>query len=58
MSCFEEKVFANIYVPIINLELAKFNLTKEYAKQGYDIYDKKDNFIMINLRLQIILMMI
>ena len=44
MSCFEEEIFVNIYVPIINLELAKFNLTKEYAKQGYDIYNKNDIF--------------
>ena len=44
LSNISEDIYIEIYVPIIEPELAKFDLNKEYAKQGYDIYDKKDIF--------------
>ena len=44
LSNIEEDVYVNIYVPIIDLELAKFDLNKYYSEQGYDIYNKKDEF--------------
>lgn len=37
----------DIYVPLIDLDLAKFNLAEEFAEKGYDIYDIKVIFIMI-----------
>ena len=44
MSSIEEDVFIDVYVPITDLELAKFNLTKQFAEQGYDIYDINGEF--------------
>ena len=40
LSNVEEDVYVDIYVPIKNLEVVKFDLTKQFAEQGYDIYDK------------------
>ena len=40
----KEDIFIDIYVPITDLELAKFNLTKHFAEQGYDIYDINSAF--------------
>ncbi len=44
LSEIDEDVYVDVYVPITDLELAKFNLTKEYSEQGYDIYDKNNIF--------------
>ena len=43
-SSIEEDIYIEVYVPIQDLELAKFDLIKEYAEQGYDIYDKSSAF--------------
>ena len=39
LSDIEEDVYVDVYVPITDLDLAKFNLTKQFAQQGYDIYN-------------------
>ena len=44
LSSIEEDIYINIYVPIIDLELAKFDLNKHFAEQGYDIYDINSKF--------------
>ena len=44
MSSIDEDVYVDVYVPIKDLELAKFDLTKEFAEQGYDIYDINSDF--------------
>ena len=44
MSNIKEDIYVDVYVPITDLELAKFNLTKQFAEQGYDIYDINSNF--------------
>ena len=44
MSSIEEDIYIDVYVPITDLELAKFDLTKEFAEQGYDIYDINNEF--------------
>ena len=44
LSNVEEDVYVDIYVPIKNLEVVKFDLTKQFAEQGYDIYDKNSEF--------------
>ena len=44
LSSIEEDVYVDVYVPIKDLETAKFDLLEEYAEQGYDIYDKNSEF--------------
>jgi len=44
LSCIEEDIYIDVYVPIKDLELAKFDLTKKFAEQGYDIYDINSDF--------------
>ena len=44
ISKLNEDFFANIYLPIVNLSLAKFDYCEYFNKQGYDIYDKKGIF--------------
>ena len=44
LSQIKEDFDINIYLPIRNLSLANFDYAKEFSKEGYDIYNKKDNF--------------
>ena len=44
ISSIEEDIYVETYVPIKDLDLAQFNLVKEFAEQGYDIYDKYSDF--------------
>ena len=44
MSSIDEDIYVDVYVPIKDLELAKFDLTKEFAEQGYDIYNINSEF--------------
>ena len=44
LSSIEEDIYIDVYVPIKDLELAKFDLTKQFAEQGYDIYDINSDF--------------
>ena len=44
MSNIEQDIFIDIYIPITNLQEAKFDLTKYFAEQGYDIYNKNSEF--------------
>jgi hypothetical protein len=44
LNSIEEDIYVDVYVPITDLELAKFNLTKHFAEQGYDIYDINSAF--------------
>ena len=44
LSSIEEDVYADVYVPITDLEIAKFDLLKEYSELGYDIYNKNSRF--------------
>ena len=44
LSIIEEDITVDVYVPIKDLETAKFDLSKEFAEQGYDIYDKNSEF--------------
>ena len=44
LSSIEEDVFVDVYVPITDLEATKFDLIKEFAEQGYDIYDLNSDF--------------
>ena len=40
----EEDFYTDVYTPIKDLELAKFNYSKIFAEQGYDIYDINSEF--------------
>ena len=40
----EEDIYIDVYVPIDDLDLAKFELAKQFAEQGYDIYNKNSSF--------------
>ena len=40
----KEDYYIDIYAPLTDLELANFNYSQYFAKQGYDIYDKNSNF--------------
>ena len=40
----EEDYYVDVYVPIKNLDLAKYNYSQIFAEQGYDIYDKESDF--------------
>ena len=44
LSSINEDIYVNIYVPIENLVLAKFNESIYFSQQGYDIYDKNSEF--------------
>ena len=44
VSDIDEDVYVDVYVPITDLELAKFNLSKKFAEQGYDIYNINSAF--------------
>ena len=44
LSNINEDIRVKISIPIINLELAKFNYAKMFSDQGYDIYDKNNRF--------------
>ena len=39
-----EDIFANIYFPLIDDNLAKYNYSLYFSEQGYDIYDKNSSF--------------
>ena len=44
LSSVKEDIYVYVYVPIIDLDLAKFNLAEEFAEKGYDIYDINSGF--------------
>ena len=44
LSEIKEDFYVDIYLPIIDLILAKYNYSIYFADQGYDIYNKKSNF--------------
>ena len=44
LSSVKEDIYVYVYVPIIDLDLAKFNLAEEFAEKGYDIYDINSDF--------------
>ena len=39
-----EEATVDVYVPFTDLDLAQFNLVKQFAEQGYDIYDINSPF--------------
>ena len=39
-----EDIYANIYFPLIDENLAKYNYSLYFSEQGYDIYDKNSSF--------------
>ena len=44
LSYLNDELKVNISIPIVNLDLAKFNYAKIFYEQGYDIYNKSNNF--------------
>ena len=40
----EEGINIDVYVPITDLDLAKFDIAKKFAEKGYDIYDINSAF--------------
>jgi len=44
MSVISENIFLKVTVPIRDLDLANYDLAKEFAEKGYDIYDKTSEF--------------
>ena len=44
LTSIEEDIYIDVYVPIDDLELAKFDLNIHFAEQGYDIYDINSKF--------------
>ena len=40
----EEDIYTEVYAPIKDLDLAKYESAELYAKQGYDKYDKDSKF--------------
>ena len=44
MSSIEEDIYIDVYVPITDLDLAQFDTVKQFAEQGYDIYDLNSDF--------------
>jgi hypothetical protein len=44
LSSIEEDIYIDIYLLIKDKELANFNYSKYFYKQGYDIYDKNSEF--------------
>ena len=44
LNSIEEDIFVDVYVPIYDLDLAKFDQFKHFAEQGYDIYNKNSAF--------------
>ena len=44
LSYLNDELKVNISIPIVNLDLAKFNYAKIFYEQGYDIYNKYNNF--------------
>ena len=44
LSSIEEDVYVDIYVPIKDLDMAKFDNAVFFSEQGYDIYDKNSEF--------------
>ena len=39
-----EEATVDVYVPFTDLDLAQFHLVKQFAEQGYDIYDINSDF--------------
>ena len=39
-----EEISVDVYVPLTDLDLAQFELYKQFAEQGYDIYDINNKF--------------
>ena len=39
-----EDIYASIYFPLIDDNLAKYNYSLYFSEQGYDIYDKNSSF--------------
>ena len=39
-----EDIYADIYFPLIDDDLAKYSYSLYFSEQGYDIYDKNSNF--------------
>ena len=44
LSNLKEDLYTEVYTPIKDLDLAKFNYTKLFSEQGFDIYDKESEF--------------
>ena len=44
LSLVEEHIYADVYVPIENKDLANYNYSIYFQEQGYDIYNKNSNF--------------
>ena len=39
-----EDIYVNVYLPLVDLNSAKYNYSIYFAEQGYDIYNKNDKF--------------
>ena len=44
ISSINKDIFLKVTVPIRNLDLANYELAKEFSEKGYDIYDKTSEF--------------
>jgi hypothetical protein len=44
LSNLKEDIYSEVYLPIKDLDLAKFDYATLFADQGYDIYDKDSEF--------------
>ena len=44
LSNINEDIYINIYAPIKDLDIIKYNYSLYFAEQGYDIYDKNSSF--------------
>jgi len=44
MSIITEDIFSEVTVPIRDLDLANYELAKDFSEKGYDIYDKTSEF--------------
>ena len=40
----EDNIYVDVYVPLIDLDEANFELAKKYAEEGYDIYNLHSKF--------------
>ena len=41
MSTISKDIFSKVTVPIRDLDMANYDLAKEFLEKGYNIYDKK-----------------
>ncbi len=44
LSNIKDDIYIDVYVPLRDLDLANYDYALEFAKQGYDIYDKNSDF--------------